>query len=677
MASASANRTAPTRSTARCPRAAVTGQYKASYLIGSTATVMAKQQDQQWIEEEMRIRYFKAVDFSTRTVLQLMESMVRDTFKALGFNSPKDYCVKRLKWSQCEAERLFSCEETINLSHSNAPLEYKLLTEFWKEMDKEEVKNIEGLIVLLLEAIHNPPMRLSKQLLREQIQTKLWPCLQNLTDAVRAACHFLLGKQLLSLLQPKTEMWSLFSRMEKLREDIHIFPLERAVQKFLIMYEMNCQSTKSIFPTPELNLAELECLSKEVNSFCGVQNLTAKPIAVIKTLYFNFIARSTLSDIISKLDILAETDIDSHSLLSWGRNLNDLQQDLGSRLKVLGRSECLSYRAVYRDSPIDINRWLWTKETKLEKIDHTFWSFVDLRSSKEIKLEHLLEGNQRPRVVMVYGPPGSGKTCLCEYLQEKWCSDISAPKFIRELQLLIFLKEKSIRCGSFKYYLKNVMFPRLLQLVPESEVLVSLCRFDVCFVMDASAGCTVEFTSAVSEVVKHLGHNTAFITKRLETRRDVDICLATDEVFLKPLEGRRLQDLCLSYLKGMRGVGRDLTKLSRLEPGDIAQNHYNIGHRSNTEKSSSIQKDPNMCVKFICKLVSEKMEHISYPLPLAYLLWLWLQHPSHLAKVTTISQLFRKVISLHEQVQGSNCRNSPRLFKKNIEWRQKKTETNQ
>ncbi|XP_050735806.1 uncharacterized protein LOC127008164 [Eriocheir sinensis] len=653
----------PYQPTAPCPRISGTGQCKSLHFIGHTVAVMAEQQEQQRIEEEMRIRYFKAVDFSTKVVLKLLESMVRDTFKALGFTSPKDYCVKKLKWSQHEAESLFSSEETINLSDSNAQLEYTLLINLWTELDKEVVEELERLTALVLEVIHNPPMRFSKQLLQEKIQTKLWPCLQKLTDTVRKACHTLLRKKLFSLLEPKIKMSSIFNRMDKLKEDVHLFSLERAVQSFGIMYEVHFKGSKSVLPTPELNASELEYLSREVNSFCGVQKPTTNPIVTLKTLYFDLINRSQLSDVIRKLNILGDKDIDSHSLLSWGQDLNCLQQDLGSRLKVLGRSECVSYRAVYSDPPVDINRWLWTRKTKLEKIDDTFWSFKDFRSSKEVMLEHLLDGSQKPRVVMVYGPPGSGKTCLCEYLQEKWCSGNSTARFIRELQLLVFLKEKSIHHGSFKFHLKNVMFPRLLQLIPESEVLVSLCRFNVCFVMDSSAGCTPEFTSAVCEVVKHLGHNTAFITRRLEEKRDINARLATDEVYLHPLEGHRRMDLCLSYLKGIRDVEGNLTKHSGLGHAVITQNHCNFGCRNSTERSLFTQEDPNMRVdNFIHKLVSEEREDLSYPLPLAYLLWLWLKDPRHLTKVTTMSQLFKKVISLCEQVQDGNNGSALRLF---------------
>lgn len=646
-----------------CPRASGTRQCKSLHLIGHTVAVMAEQQERQQVEEEMKIRYFKAVDFSSKIVLKLMESMVRDTFKALGFATPKDYCVKKLKWSQHEAESLFSFEETMDLSDSNAQVQYTFMINFWTELDKEVVKELESLSALVLEVIHNPPMRFSKQLLQERIQTKLWPCLQKLTDTVRRACHTLLKKKLFSLLEPKIKMSSIFNRMEKLREDVYLFPLERAVQIFRIMYEIHFKGSKSAFPTPELNASDLEFLSREVSSFCGVQKPTTNSIVTLKTLYFDLINRSQLSDVIRKLNILGNKDIDSHTLLSWGQDLNCLQQDLGSRLKVLGRSECISYRVVYSDPPVDINRWLWTRKTKLEKIDDTFWSFMDFRSNKEVMLEHLLDGSLKPRVVMVYGPPGSGKTCLCEYLQEKWCSGGSTSRFISELQLLIFLKEKSIRHESFKFHLKNVMFPRLLQLVPESDVLVSLCRFNVCFVMDSSAGCTPKFTSAVWEVVKHLGHNTAFITRRLGEKKDIIARFATDEVYLHPLEGRRRMDLCLSYLKGIWDVGGNLTKHSALGHAVSTQKHCNFRCRNNTERSLSTQEDINMRVdRFIHKLVSEEREDLSYPLPLAYLLWLWLKDPGHLTKVTTISQLFKKIISLCEQVEDGNNGSTLRLF---------------
>ncbi|MPC29093.1 Cadherin-23 [Portunus trituberculatus] len=77
-------------------------------------------------------------------------------------------------------------------------------------------------------------------------------------------------------------------------------------------------------------------------------------------------------------------------------------------------------------------------------------------------------------------------------------------------------------------------------------------RVRVCFLMDASAGFKPEFTSAVNEVICHLGQNVAIITARPEARKNVLSATAkfqVEEIYLQPLGDSQRKDLCLNYLE--------------------------------------------------------------------------------------------------------------------------------
>lgn len=613
------------------------------------------------VQEEFKIRYYKAVDWSTKVLLKKLGSMVRDTYRALGFTLPQDYCRRKLGWSQHEIECFLSNTEIRYLKDAGADTEYKLLTKLWQELGKNVVQKVEAQNLLLQKAIYDPPVDLDEKRLYKLINHLLYQE-EDLTDAVRKACHTLLEEEMLSLLQPNKEITLECRKIMHLKEGWCFLSLSRAVNVGCWRYEeSSIKEHWGWILGGDLSVSEnappdFDYLLKEVSS-CRNEIKITKQLINIKQLYFDMIQRSLLRDITDALNTIAVGDIGPDLLHTWRQELQDLQQDLEGRFEALGRSECSSYKAAFGAPLVDVHRWLLTRNREPLKVNKTFWNLVNFVTGREIMLENLVEeDSQKPQVVIVYGPAGSGKTWLCHHLREEWCSGCSSLKFLRKLQLLVFLKEEDIRHESFSHHLKNVMYPRVFAGVPDSEVIKSLCRFRVCFLMDASAGCQPEFTSATSEVMRHLGQNIVIITTRPEARRDVRSVTTNfqaDEVYLQPLGDRQRKDLCLNYLKILNVVGGEPANPSRAGLASRVQRYYHL--RSSTEEAYVLQEDPNMAVgKFLQKLGSEERKDLFYPLSLAFLLWLWLQDPRHLNKIGTVSELFAKVISVCEQMSNEN-----------------------
>lgn len=610
-------------------------------------------------QEEFRIRYFKAVDLSTKILLEQLGSMVRDTFKALGFASPKNYCQKELGWNQAKTESVLSHGEIVYLKGSRANTEYTLLTKVWKEAPRNVTEKIEAQILLLQNAIYNPPVIPNKEHFHELIKN-LFHQERELTDAVRETCSKMLEEKMRSLLKPKKKVISLFKKIMDLKEDLCVSSLRRGVHMVCLEFEKTCirENWNQNF-TSELSVSEnappdFDYLLREVSSCIDNQEKIIKPLLNIQHVYLNIIQRSFLRDIQDELKT-AIGDIFPHVMHNWRNEFRNSQHDFEGRLEALGRAECSSYKAACGATLVDVHRWLLMRIDEPLKVNKTAWSLMELATGRELKPQYLLERDKlKPRVVIVYGPAGSGKTWLCHHLREEWCCGRSMSGFKRKLQLLVLLSEENVHEESFSHHLKNVMHPKLFSHVPETDVIKFLCQCRVCFLMDASAGCKPEFTSAVNEVMRHLGQNMAIITARPEARKDVLSATAkfqAEEVYLQPLGDSQRKDLCFNYLKILNANEGEPTipRRTRFDPSVV-----------NIEKDCELQEDPNTAIgKFLQKLGSEERKDLFYPLPLAYLLWLWLRDPKHLTKVTTISKLFVKVFSVCEQisekVKQSSC----------------------
>ena len=607
-------------------------------------------------QEEFKIRYYKAVEWSTKILLKEVGSMVRDTFKVLGFPSPQDYCQRKLGWSHSETETFLNHREIEYLTDSDANTEYKLLTKVWKEVGNNVVQKVEAQKLLLQKAIYDPPVDLNEELLHRQIKN-LFRQEEDLTDAVRKACHTLLEEERQSLLMPRKRAAASFKKIVHLDEYLCFLSLKIAIDFIrLICEETSFMSDQSIPEYIQYIAPDFDSLYQEVSSYRDQSKIT-EPLLNIDKLYIKMIQRSLLLDITDALNTIATGEIGHHLLYNWLQELQDLQRNYEGRLTALGRSECSSYKAAFGAPLVDVHRWLLTRNREPLKVNKTSWSLMELATGREIILQHLIKDNHEARVVIVYGPAGSGKTWLCHHLQEEWCAGHSSLQFTRDLQLVVLLKEENIRDKSFSYHLKNVMHPRVFAEIPDSQVIKSLCPFRVCFLMDASAGCKPEFTSAVSEVMRHLGRNIAIITTRPEAKRDVRSATAnfqTDEVYLQPLGDSQCKDLCLDYLNILNAAGDKTARPWREELDSSVHN----GILKSSSEGACVFQDPNMAVeKFLQTLGSEERKDLFYPLPLAYLLWLWRQNPKHLTKVTTVSKLFIKVISVCEQM----CANTPKF----------------
>ncbi|KAK3865198.1 hypothetical protein Pcinc_029184 [Petrolisthes cinctipes] len=423
-------------------------------------------------------------------------------------------------------------------------------------------------------------------------------------------------------------------------------------------------------------------------------------ISTAKRCYMKVLKMSLLQDVMRVVNYLVGTNVRPRDLSQWEQELQQLRRDKKARFEALAESEVVSYeimsRAVGGVSTVrDAGRWLMTRTTDVSlRVDKIYSHLRDLHTGQVMSVEKWL-GELLSRVVIIYGPLGSGKSSLCQYFYE-WHrnSTINTTTsnnnnntsnninnnnntWLRGFQLVVLLKAESVQSRSFVPHLMNKIFKRSLFDVGHDEVLSIIHQVKILFLVDTSSsssssssslsGVTPAFLDALRELVGGSGgcHH-VLLTAPLERRHDVQQVLRSmkvkpREAKMQPLDKSQLQDLCLHYIKCRNfaiNSTSNPTVNSILIPIVNSVVNSPVGHFLDSELSgrqsyntqemfaNSTTTTTTTVKLFLRKLSSEEREEeLLYPLPLAYLLLLWLEDPGNISKVSTISHLFEKVIT--------------------------------
>lgn len=676
-----------------------------------------------WNEEELEVRYFWAVGVTTKALLETVVAMVFLTCTTHDCRSVREYCKRQLKWGRSHMKNVFTDREMQFLRGDpteepfGADLNIKLLTKVWTGLGEDVAKKIEELSRLILVAIHDPSRICSREHLWRDLD-QLFSKQKELTQCVLRYCHRILEQNLSSLFREKLVLRRglgvMYKELMSAKESICFAAIDRAVanmesthQLFTIVEGKVPDLSSSLSVTEMLsNLLEktntLDLFGKWLDSYEERVLQLAARIYEIKKLYVNLIDMGSLYDIIQELNYIGGTYVSTHDLREWHQRLINLRQERKERLKVVGRSELCSYSAWSDAFLYDVSRWLLTRRATTLNVEKVY-SLIQKSDTKEIITVDNFFSIQIPQVIILSGPVGSGKTCLRRYLFTEWRSGCSPIRHLSEFQLFLSLTSENVRSGSFLHHLRIKILPRALAGLKNSEVIDTLQQLKILFFLDATSGATGGVAAAVEELTTALGRSTMIITIRPEKMKEMleifrHLKIKPVVADLLPLEGSQLKNLCLDFIKVLYPPENSTVTDKLLLPYN-GKSHNQFQEGSLPLVSSSwdfgqvrVGRGPEGCLhhgysdklhviensvrRFLEKLLSEQREEeVLYPLPLAYMIMLWVDDPRKLNNVLTLSHLYEEVISFCESELRAKMQKLYVVKKQEI-WRRSKETMN-
>lgn len=619
------------------------------------------------LQEELLARYWWGVSVSTGALLEASVAMLFLTYKTTrGFLSLEDYCRRELEWRHSEYEGTFTSEERAALRADPIERSYdpqlnaKILTKVWTSLGSDVVARVKELQRLVGEASHDPPRVMSKRQLRLLLH-RVFRKQQDIRDKILRFCQTSIERELEILIRRKWELKQSLEKVYKKLSDykmlLSLIPLERAIfmmtttQHLLAIHTDQVPDVAGLAMAPDLRrvpraVMELERLSQQL---AVTREQMTKINASVRSLGGTYVSLFLRHELVHMAKVLVEAGgegVNDGDLDLYVSKLRREKSDCVGRLRVIGKSEVLGFQEIAAKQSYSVHLWLLSRtlcKLNVEKV----YSVMELEDRSILSVEELLNGKW-PSIIIT-GPIGSGKTCLSQFIFRHWRDGGSAIASLSEVDLVVPLASEHASGRSFVHHIRVSMFPEGLRGAQDDHVYASLRQLKVLFVLDLKF-VTEGVAQATRELSAGLGGNRMIIMARPEVAvilrqflRNVDVKMA----HIHPLEGPLLENLCEDFLR-CRTVEGPPPPFAFGEPGrngDHARQNNNA--LSGVEKGTCNRSNINMQVKhFIETLMSEKRdEELMFPLPIAYMIFLWEEERSRLKKVTSVSRLFQTLMS--------------------------------
>lgn len=614
----------------------------------------------------MRARYWKGVSVSTGALFESSVAMLFLTCKATrGSLSVEDYCRRELKWTLSEYKDTFTFEERVALTGDplersyDPELNLKLLTKVWTMLGSDVVAKVKDQQRLLGEASYDPPRLASKRQLREHL-CRFFRRQQDIRDKVLRFCQASIERELKTLSRHKWKLKlsleNVFKTLGDYKVLLSLIPLERAIQMMTTMHLLlairsgQVPDVEGLAVAPELQhvprvLPELKQLNRLLASTSEQMAKVSASVESLGGAYESLFLLDKLVDIAKALIEVGGEAVSDIDLDFYIRELRQKESDCVGRLRVIGKSEILGFYEISVKKPYSVHEWLLFLtlcKLNVEKV----YSLVEFEDRSILSVEELLNGKWP--LVLLSGPVGSGKTCVAQYIFRRWRDGGSAYTRLDEVDLVVPLAAEHASDHSFLRHIRKSLFPQGLCGAQDGHVYESLRQLKVLFVLDLEF-VTKDVGEATRELSEDLGENKMIIMARPEVAVILRQFLEGADVkvaYLHPLGGLLLENLCADFLSC-----RTVKELSCIAYGEQGGNR--VVARQNNKALSLAERVPynrskiNIQVRdFIETLMSEKRdEELMFPLPIAFMMFLWKEDRSRLVKVTSVSRLLRAVNS--------------------------------
>ncbi|MPC22693.1 hypothetical protein E2C01_015714 [Portunus trituberculatus] len=225
-----------------------------------------------------------------------------------------------------------------------------------------------------------------------------------------------------------------------------------------------------------------------------------------------------------------------------------------------------------------------------------------------------------PRLVIVSGVMGAGKTSLYRYLLHQWCSHSSTVAGLTAVDIVIGLEMRWVTSGSLAQFLREQLLKDTSRLFTESDIIPVLQEINVLFVIDGMDEATSLGRAVLKEVVTKFTNSTIIVTTRPEFTLEL-MKMAEEHVVL--------------HIEGFTSENQEnfVNRVFAIK--------YPDKRRFIKEARSFLAYKNNVCASL--------STHLSLPLNLALLVVLWCDDYLKVTFVNTTTRLYSKIYEISQQ----------------------------
>lgn len=332
---------------------------------------------------------------------------------------------------------------------------------------------------------------------------------------------------------------------------------------------------------------------------------------------------STIADVESGLQDLVEAKLEASDIQSYIQDLANFRQEKHSKMITEGRKELM---IIYSKVKI-LNPCSWLSDSKFlaYTIDNVFTTLKVSESGTRIRMNEILNVTslkQRfiPRLIIIRGVMGSGKTSLYRYLLNQWCKRSPAVSGLMVVDIVIGIEMRTISCTSLVQFLREQLLINTSRLFNESDIIPVLQEMNVLFVVDGMDEATSQGKAIVKEIVNKFKDNYIIITTRPEFTLEL----------MQLEEGHIVLDL--------EGFDDESQKL-------YVEKVFTIKYSEKQRREDEISQ----FLSYKSSAGDSLSTHLSLPLTLALMLVLWCDDSLKVTSVNTTTRLYQKIYEMCQQ----------------------------
>ncbi|KAK4293967.1 hypothetical protein Pmani_033375 [Petrolisthes manimaculis] len=390
------------------------------------------------------------------------------------------------------------------------------------------------------------------------------------------------------------------------------------------------QTKREVRDRLESNVSAEEVTVSKEDIILQKKKITAKLTKEIKKLRREYRCLDTHEKANSDGDMITPSPDNSQTLEVEGLDANTLEKGVRGLQMVRDsehgqllhntRQEAKNFATRVRI--LDLGKWLMCRRYAANQITSVFSRLMLPDSDVSVSVLDVVGTREEdPSIIILSGPKGSGKSCICQYFLHQWQTNSNEHNSrLHEFDIVIYCTvENVLSSGSWSQYLTEHIFCLTLNDYSKSDINKVLGSMTVLFLLDVGV-LTPEKRKVVSDVFSNLGDNRVVVTTRTDSE---------SEIF------------------NIAKEHSTKTMLAKLCPMTYdAIEEYAAHIMSNVDEEPLAKTKALKFRKLVCSM--KATEAVLYPLPIAYLLHVWREDPALALQSSSLSRLFAQVLFLAE-----------------------------
>ncbi|XP_042207459.1 uncharacterized protein LOC121856182 [Homarus americanus] len=366
----------------------------------------------------------------------------------------------------------------------------------------------------------------------------------------------------------------------------------------------------------QMDEVELKRRIEELKSVCqatlkGTAALTGKDLS------------SIMAEVENGLQSLLKARLEHTNIISYMQDLESFRRENHSKMISRGRKELM--RTYSETNILNPCSWLSDKSFEHFTVDNIFTTLKIVGNGTNVMMHDILNVESLkmrfvPRMVIVKGVMGAGKTSLYRYLLSEWCKLSTTITGLMAVDIVIGIEMRTVCCGSLIQFLREQLLKNTSRMFNKIDIIPVLQDINVLFIIDGMDEATSQGKNLVKEIVHKFTQAKIIITTRPEMILEL-MQMAEDHIVLQ-IEGFDEEN-----------QHKFLEKIFALKYPDKSR------QKEETNKFVSYMEGARKSLAF----------HFTLPLTLALSLILWCDDSQKVITVSTTTRLYQNIYEMCQQ----------------------------